>query len=171
MWLTLTVIAIELRPSAIQSMLFYVGSQTEQQCNITTLTAYKPLSSGRKTIIISMGQVMNNLKPLVWDWLYGNGGKTRAVCRAKSPSHEYIIRMEAGGDCYVDYRKFDNDEDICSTIERAMSLLKNCQHWLQYHDNLDFHYGLEGVIVLLMNAKLYQGYRAPADKALEYEKN
>ena len=56
---------------------------------------------------------MNNLplQPLVWDWSYGDGGKTNAVCRAKSPSHEYIIRMEAGGDCYVDYRKFDNDED------------------------------------------------------------
>ena len=62
-------------------------------------------------------------------------------------------------------------DDICSTIDKAMSLLKNCQHWLQYHDNLDFHYGLEGVIVLLMHAKLYQGYRAPVDKTLEYEKN
>lgn len=54
---------------------------------------------------------MNNLQPLKWDWSYGDGGKTNAVCRAKSPSHEYIIRMEAGGDFYVDYRKFDNDED------------------------------------------------------------
>lgn len=54
---------------------------------------------------------MSNLQPLKWDWSYGDGGKTNAVCRAKSPSHEYIIRMEAGGDCYVDYRKFDNDED------------------------------------------------------------
>lgn len=51
------------------------------------------------------------LKALVWDWSYGDGGKTNAVCRAKSPSHEYIIRLEAGGACYVDYRKFDNDED------------------------------------------------------------
>lgn len=51
------------------------------------------------------------LQPLKWDWSYGDGGKTNAVCRAKSPSHEYIIRMEAGGDFYVDYRKFDNDED------------------------------------------------------------
>ncbi len=51
------------------------------------------------------------LQPLKWDWSYGDGGKTNAVCRAKSPSHEYIIRLEAGGDCYVDYRKFDNDED------------------------------------------------------------
>lgn len=54
---------------------------------------------------------MSNLTALVWDWSYGDGGRTNAVCRAKSPSHEYIIRLEAGGDCYVDYRKFDNDED------------------------------------------------------------
>ena len=57
---------------------------------------------------------MNNLplQPLFWDWSYGDGGKTRAVCRAKSPSHEYIIRMGDKAEVYyVDYRKFENDED------------------------------------------------------------
>ena len=55
---------------------------------------------------------MSVLKELFWDWSYGDGGRTRAVCRAKSPSHEYIIRMGDTSDIYyVDYRRFDNDED------------------------------------------------------------
>lgn len=80
-----------------------------------------------------MGQMMNNLKPLVWDWSYGNGGKTRAVCRAKSPSHEYIIRMEAGGDCYVDYRKFDNDEDSDNRKDEppVFDSIKAAQEWVE----------------------------------------
>lgn len=79
---------------------------------------------------------MNNLplQPLVWDWSYGDGGKTNAVCRAKSPSHEYIIRLEAGGDCYVDYRKFDNDEDSDNRKDEApvFDSIKAAQDWVQY---------------------------------------
>lgn len=78
---------------------------------------------------------MNNLplQPLVWDWSYGDGGKTNAVCRAKSPSHEYIIRLEAGGDCYVDYRKFDNDEDSDNRKDEApvFDSIKAAQEWAQ----------------------------------------
>ena len=76
---------------------------------------------------------MDNLKPLVWDWSYGDGGKTNAVCRAKSPSHEYIIRLEAGGDCYVDYRKFDNDEDSDNRKDEAPAFgsIKAAQDWVQ----------------------------------------
>lgn len=74
------------------------------------------------------------LKPLVWDWSYGDGGKTNAVCRAKSPSHEYIIRIEAGGDCYVDYRKFDNDEDSDNRKDEppVFDSIKAAQDWVQY---------------------------------------
>lgn len=61
-------------------------------------------------------------------------------------------------------------DDVRETVDKAISFLKNSQHWLQYHENLDFHYGLEGVIVLLMNAKAYQGCRMPMDKAIEYDK-
>lgn len=79
---------------------------------------------------------MNNLplQPLVWDWSYGDGGKTNAVCRAKSPSHEYIIRLEAGGDCYVDYRKFDNDEDSDNRKDEppAFDSIKAAQDWAQF---------------------------------------
>lgn len=77
---------------------------------------------------------MDNLKPLVWDWSYGDGGKTNAVCRAKSPSHEYIIRLEAGGDCYVDYRKFDNDEDSDNRKDEppAFNSIKAAQEWAQF---------------------------------------
>lgn len=73
------------------------------------------------------------LQPLVWDWSYGDGGKTNAVCRAKSPSHEYIIRLEAGGDCYVDYRKFDNDEDSDNRKDEppAFDSIKAAQDWAQ----------------------------------------
>lgn len=78
---------------------------------------------------------MNNLplQPLVWDWSYGDGGKTNAVCRAKSPSHEYIIRLEAGGDCYVDYRKFDNDEDSDNRKDEppVFDSIKAAQDWAQ----------------------------------------
>lgn len=78
---------------------------------------------------------MNNLplQPLVWDWSYGDGGKTNAVCRAKSPSHEYIIRLEAGGDCYVDYRKFDNDEDSDNRKDEppVFDSIKAAQEWAQ----------------------------------------
>lgn len=79
---------------------------------------------------------MNNLplQPLVWDWSYGDGGKTNAVCRAKSPSHEYIIRMEAGGDCYVDYRKFDNDEDSDNRKDEppVFDSVSAAQEWAQF---------------------------------------
>ena len=79
---------------------------------------------------------MNNLplQPLVWDWSYGDGGKTNAVCRAKSPSHEYIIRLEAGGDCYVDYRKFDNDEDSDNRKDEppVFDSIKAAQEWAQF---------------------------------------
>lgn len=79
---------------------------------------------------------MNNLplQPLVWDWSYSNGGKTNAVCRAKSPSHEYIIRLEAGGDCYVDYRKFDNDEDSDNRKDEppVFDSIKAAQDWAQF---------------------------------------
>nr|WP_313974067.1 DUF551 domain-containing protein [uncultured Psychrobacter sp.] len=79
---------------------------------------------------------MNNLplQPLVWDWSYGDGGKTNAVCRAKSPSHEYIIRLEAGGDCYVDYRKFDNDEDSDNRKDEppVFDSIKAAQEWVQF---------------------------------------
>lgn len=79
---------------------------------------------------------MNNLplQPLVWDWSYGDGGKTNAVCRAKSPSHEYIIRLEAGGDCYVDYRKFDNDEDSVNRKDEppVFDSIKAAQEWAQF---------------------------------------
>lgn len=73
------------------------------------------------------------LQPLVWDWSYGDGGKTNAVCRAKSPSHEYIIRLEAGGDCYVDYRKFDNDEDSDNRKDEppVFDSIKAAQEWVQ----------------------------------------
>ncbi|MFK3999814.1 nucleoside triphosphate pyrophosphohydrolase family protein [Psychrobacter namhaensis] len=73
------------------------------------------------------------LKALVWDWSYGDGGKTNAVCRAKSPSHEYIIRLEAGGDCYVDYRKFDNDEDSDNRKDEppVFDSIKAAQDWAQ----------------------------------------
>lgn len=73
------------------------------------------------------------LKPLEWDWSYGDGGKTNAVCRAKSPSHEYIIRLEAGGDFYVDYRKFDNDEDSDNRKDEppVFDSIKAAQDWVQ----------------------------------------
>lgn len=78
---------------------------------------------------------MNNLplKALVWDWSYGDGGKTNAVCRAKSPSHEYIIRLEAGGDCYVDYRRFDNDEDADNRKDEppVFGSIKAAQEWVE----------------------------------------
>ncbi|PAT63972.1 DUF551 domain-containing protein [Psychrobacter sp. JB193] len=76
---------------------------------------------------------MNNLQPLKWDWSYGDGGKTNAVCRAKSPSHEYIIRLEAGGDCYVDYRKFDNDEDSDNRKDEppVFDSVSAAQEWAQ----------------------------------------
>lgn len=99
MWLTLRAIAIELRPSAIQSMLFYAGNQTVEQCNITTLTAQKPLSNGRKTIIINMGQVMNNLplQPLKWS-------RTHST---RSALHIYFVRndSESDGKYEVRYRE------------------------------------------------------------------
>lgn len=60
-------------------------------------------------------------------------------------------------------------DDIRLKIDEAITLLKNCQHWLQYHEEKDFHYGLEGVIVLLLNAKAFQGCRVPMDKAIEYD--
>lgn len=73
------------------------------------------------------------LKALVWDWSYGDGGKTNAVCRAKSPSHEYIIRLEAGGDCYVDYRKFDSDEDSDNRKDEppVFDSVSAAQEWAQ----------------------------------------
>ena len=79
---------------------------------------------------------MNNLplKPLFWDWSYGDGGKTRAVCRAKSPSHEYIIRMGDKADVYyVDYRKFDNDEDSDNRKDEqpVFSSVGAAQDWAQ----------------------------------------
>lgn len=76
---------------------------------------------------------MSNLKPLFWDWSYGDGGKTNAVCRAKSPSHEYIIRIEAGGEVYVDYRKFDNDEDSDNRKDEppVFDSVAAAQEWVQ----------------------------------------
>ena len=50
------------------------------------------------------------LKPLPWDWVNTKDKDTNGICRAKSPSHEYIVRMNAGGEVYVDYYKFDNSE-------------------------------------------------------------
>lgn len=85
-------------------------------------------------LFIDEDKDMSNLKPLVWDWSYGDGGKTNAVCRAKSPSHEYIIRLEAGGDCYVDYRKFDNDEDSGNRKDEppVFDSIKAAQEWAQF---------------------------------------
>lgn len=73
------------------------------------------------------------IKDLKWDWSYGDGGKTNAVCRAKSPSHEYIIRLEAGGDCYVDYRRFDNDEDADNRKDEppVFGSIKAAQDWVE----------------------------------------
>ena len=77
---------------------------------------------------------MNNLplQPLVWDWSYGDGGKTSAVCRAKSLSHEYIVRLEQCGYCYVDYRKFDNDEDSDNRKDEPpeFNSVKEAQYWV-----------------------------------------
>ena len=74
------------------------------------------------------------LQPLFWDWSYGDGGKTRAVCRAKSPSHEYIVRMGDSADVYyVDYRKFDNDEDSDSRKDEppVFGSVGAAQEWAQ----------------------------------------
>ena len=77
---------------------------------------------------------MNNLplQPLVWDWSYGDGGKTSAVCRAKSLSHEYIVRLEQCGYCYVDYRKFDNDENSDNRKDEPpeFNSVKEAQYWV-----------------------------------------
>ena len=77
---------------------------------------------------------MNNLplQPLFWDWSYGDGGKTSAVCRAKSLSHEYIVRLEQCGYCYVDYRKFDNDEDSDNRKDEPpeFNSVKEAQYWV-----------------------------------------
>lgn len=76
---------------------------------------------------------MSVLKELFWDWSYGDGGRTRAVCRAKSPSHEYIIRMGDTSDIYyVDYRRFDNDEDGDNRKDEPPEFdsIKAAQYWV-----------------------------------------
>ena len=112
---------------------------------------------------------MNNLplQPLVWDWSYGDGGKTSAVCRAKSLSHEYIVRLEQCGYCYVDYRKFDNDEDSDNRKDEPpeFNSVKEAQYWV---DNTHYPHTMQPYVKQDSTQRIENWFKAakpePTDK-------
>ena len=73
---------------------------------------------------------MNNLplQPLVWDWDCEDS--LTAVCKTKSLSHEYTVRL-INGVFYVDYRKFDVDDNDRKDEPPEFDTCIEAQQWVE----------------------------------------
>lgn len=68
------------------------------------------------------------LKPLEWDWDCEDS--LTAVCKTKSLSHEYTVRL-INGVFYVDYRKFDVDDNDRKDEPPEFDTCIEAQQWVE----------------------------------------
>ena len=68
------------------------------------------------------------LKPLEWDWDCEDS--LTAVCKTKSLSHEYTVRL-INGVFYVDYRKFDVDDNDRKDEPPEFDTCMQAQQWVE----------------------------------------
>ncbi|WP_131667429.1 hypothetical protein [Psychrobacter pygoscelis] len=71
------------------------------------------------------------LKPLKWEWGEYFTENSNVIVKTKSPTHEYLIRVEAGGIFYVDYRKFDTDESDRKDEPPEFDSCEAAQEWVE----------------------------------------